>query len=1638
MAGDYIAATAAAKQHIEEIRNKKFAVGNKEPNPLTEDLHHAVTSLSAELYTKDVHFLMELIQNSEDNAYPDGVQPTLEFVLTTRDITRTGAPSTLLVFNNEVGFSKKNMESICSVGRSTKKGKRNLGFIGEKVPEWVEDYAIVSDVCDIYGVDKILPTTTIILPLKLEKVEAVKRQLSDLHPELLLFLCKIKRLSVRGCSNDPNEAETVSAIFVSSETHQKAMPSGRANSCVVHLSAKEKLESTEETCQYFIWRQAFQVKPESKVSTRNDVDDWIISLAFPFGKRLKRGASSIGIFAFLPTAMVTNFPFVIHADFILASSREAILLDNKWNIGILRCVPAAFFNAFSFCVRYPVSSMAQAFEFLPARASSIPELNNIRESIKIMVQKASIIPCKMFGGKRWCKPGVAIRIQKKFRELLCDLQNQDISLKDMFSLKKIPLYPSLDLEKYNEVLNYIGVASDCESDKWYAQCIQTCNFILQASEDSYMKLLCFIATMKYTSFSTNFKTVPFLKYVNRDGEVKLHTCSSSKKILYAVAEDGHAWLTKWNRHFGCPGGMYFVPSSTQKALISHERSAFLRSWLSSNAGWNSCTVYNYALEVFLVLTSNNEPEIAIDCARFIYHSHSHGFIPESQLNYLCKFLPIVDGSGSIRKQMAVTLVPTSRSKWARLLGPTNPFLEQNYVDIAEAYAKSYQSNGEHTPEEELLDFLAKNLRAKDLPQLLPPDMVLPLRSCLTCEEAYLLLDWIRFLRIGGLSIPEKFNQSIRDQRWMKTYSCFSCPSQSFLLDTTEKIVFEMMKIVLHDFFILDQEFYSDRIFSYVDELKYLGVKLGFDDLQRLLANRFKSLTSSSLSKDDTYSLLMFISISREKKMLDEEWLDAIREGKWLQTSQGFRAPKESLFLQSETEVEAVLKITNLPVVDESFYGSKLSTFSSELTILGVMLNIERVYDLIAQNLTFPVDVTSITGDCGLLILRCIRYMGSSASGFIDNVTDQPWLKTNSGFESPLKCILRDGEWDSLFSIVDVPIIDEGFYGDEIKSFKAEMKAIGVAVDFDGAFQMIIAQFKLLSSSHSLTPANIISLLICVRDMIQKRPSQLLEFHSSLLGEKWLKTRHGYRAPKESILFSSKWEGAGFVARGLKQPVGSGLITRDSAISLLECINCLMSKCNDQNAFVAFLDNLKRSKWLKTTFGYSVPEQCILFDPTWEGVLERTDVPSLDEDYYNADFSVFKNELRVIDVKVDPGEVCCILLRILSSKTETSSIVRMYWFLSGGEWISSRLLVLCDKYQLFGSRLYALEDYYPKELLPMFTSIFGVAKFPSTDDYMQLWNDWDLRSTRQVTAVECFSFFAFFLDNFNPCILEALQKNLTKLPATTGKSEKIYLVSKEEVFLPDDLQLKRIFENAEVPLFTWFPSQSNLSPVTPWRLNEVYNSIGVRKISESVVQKVDHPVFSNYKSKMFADSRNGLFAVGLLKIILAFLAGPMMKMPAKERHKAAKSLLELSVFETDKAIQVNYQLLLSTRSRTLEAQRSKMVFWDRSYHKLILNRSGFEDRKANIEFVSSFAQEVAEGVLSQGPVDAIYNLSKLLQIGFMFEFKEDAVEFLLIKESLKLFVEDTEFLNAEFGKRTHPRSEQLGPLTPIPSSKKRCQ
>jgi hypothetical protein len=57
------------REHVERIRRDRYYIGREEKNPLAEDLHQAVTFLSEELYSKDVHFLMELIQVTKSDLF---------------------------------------------------------------------------------------------------------------------------------------------------------------------------------------------------------------------------------------------------------------------------------------------------------------------------------------------------------------------------------------------------------------------------------------------------------------------------------------------------------------------------------------------------------------------------------------------------------------------------------------------------------------------------------------------------------------------------------------------------------------------------------------------------------------------------------------------------------------------------------------------------------------------------------------------------------------------------------------------------------------------------------------------------------------------------------------------------------------------------------------------------------------------------------------------------------------------------------------------------------------------------------------------------------------------------------------------------------------------------------------------------------------------------------------------------------------------------------------------------------------------------------------------------------------------------------------------------------------------------------
>ncbi|KAJ9140122.1 hypothetical protein P3X46_030804 [Hevea brasiliensis] len=1707
---------ATPRDHIEYLRKTWFSIGG-ETNHLAPMLSNAVEFLSAELYTKDVHFLMEIIQNAEDNDYPEGVDPSLEFVITSRDITATGAPATLLIFNNENGFSNKNIEAICNVGNSTKKGNRKRGYIGEKgigfksvflisaqpyifsngyqirfnekpcpqcklgfiVPEWVEESPSLDDIKQIYGPGSSLPTTVIILPLKPDKMKAVKQQLSSIHPEVLLFLSKIKRLSVREDNEDPG-LNTVSAIAITKETNWVTRKNIDAESFTLHLSAEGNGNDSIGECSYYIWKQKFPVRQENRVERRMEVEEWVITLAFPNGERLHRGMNAPGVYAFLPTEMVTNFPFIIQADFILASSRETILLDNVWNQGILNCVPFAFVEALISLVRTteeaPVFNLARMFEFLPVSSSPYPRLNAVRESIKAKLAEENIVPSescmeqKIF--RRPCEIG---RIMPEFWNILNNARDEGVSLLNLSSHGWYVLNSSFDQPVYDQILNFLGVGT--VNNEWYAKCIRGSNLVMGVSEETYSGLLIFLAENWQSKFcNTDMLNIPLIKYVGVDGSVRLCSVNESarNRVSLCLSEkiDHASWLIDWNREFRCVAKWFFMPRSTQQALWSFSKLHVVWHWLINHAKLTAYNVFEYAN--VLCNHVGGDRKLVIAYVHFLYNSLLQRYLSESEVKRFCGCMPLVDNYGSVITKWSVVLVPARVSKWVQLCW-ANPWVKDGYIELGEDYSYDGCYAGHSTAGNELIAFLKTYLDASDIPHITPPNDGIPTVSGpLTKRNAFLLLDWIQNLKYRGINIPKRFLTCIMEGSWLRITmngsTGYRPPSQSFLLssNTIKSGCLDVMQnvSVFVDIPLIDQSFYGDEIFKYTEVLKTIGVMFDYGEACEFVGKHLMSIaTSSTLTRSNVISVLNFVKFLREKLLSPDKFICSIKKGSWLRTSRGLRSPVGSVLYDQEWRIAE--QISDIPFIDKQYYGEGILRFKEELKLLGVIVGFNGSYHLVGEYLRSPL--TCLTAEALLLVLDCMRYSGL-AEKLVNACRSTRCLKTNLGYKSPAECFWFDPEWGCLLEIFGgFPLIDGNFYGSRISLYKMELKQLGVKVDIEEAVKVFVPTFKWRASSSSITTENVYSLLSCYRQLngTGKFPSDLMK---CIREERWLKTRLGdYRSPRDCILFGRDWEsispitllphiddsdngygmsihgyknelkgmgvvvelkhGLKFVVAGLRFPQNPRCITPKNVLSLLECIRLLLQQGH------SFADDFLQKasqKWIKTQAGYRAPDKCCLFGSEWGLYVKQTDGPFIDEEFYGFDIQSYKKELSIVGVIVDSEKGCSLLANHLASHSEFAAIVRIYDFLSvyqwksedeatgtiwvplgsqdelaKGKWADPRECVLYDKDNLFGLQLNVLEKYYDPKLLSFFSRAFDVKSSPSLDDYCKLWKAWE-RTRSKLTHAECCAFWRWVVKHRNSKMEDTLADELVKLPVVSGSGE-ILLFDKRGVFIADDLLLKDLFEKISPrPIFVWYP-QPSLPSLPQSKLLDLYRAIGVRTISESVQMK--ELSLEDVELKQ-ANPSDILIGKGLVRLILGFLADPSFNMEARRRHEAVQCLFNLTVLETLEPINVSYSLSLYS-GEIVNAEVSRKLRWDRESSKLFAqkkDRAG--GQKSLIEYATYFSKVIAEGVLWEKE-DQICALSELIKLAFLLNFDEAAVQYLMKSKNLQIFMEDEAFLSAAF-------------------------
>ncbi|RYP49446.1 hypothetical protein DL768_004856 [Monosporascus sp. mg162] len=334
---------------------------------LTKDriIGASVITLAKNLYSKDVRFIFELLQNADDNSYRHargaGDVPFVSFQIY-RD--------RIVVECNEDGFVEANLRAICNIGQSSKPaaqgyiGEKGIGFksvfkvawkvhiqsgdysfcfkhqkgqsgMGMISPEWEEpSEAIIGP----------LTRMTLFLHGDSEGVDGTTRQsiasqLNELQPAMLLFLKNLKQISIRFYDDDECVVsssllsidycgELTQPVLKKTETGNGATRSTQQKYHVTKTTARglPKSENREYSASEEE-RRAYATAP--------------VILAFPLSEDDVPKIEPQEVFAFLPVRPV-GFNFLIQSDFVTQANREDVVTTSQRNIRLLDAIADAF------------------------------------------------------------------------------------------------------------------------------------------------------------------------------------------------------------------------------------------------------------------------------------------------------------------------------------------------------------------------------------------------------------------------------------------------------------------------------------------------------------------------------------------------------------------------------------------------------------------------------------------------------------------------------------------------------------------------------------------------------------------------------------------------------------------------------------------------------------------------------------------------------------------------------------------------------------------------------------------------------------------------------------------------------------------------------------------------------------------------------------------------------------------------------------------------------------------------------------------------------------------------------------------------------------------------------------------------
>lgn len=302
-----VTSIAEARDHISHIRKSRGLDVDGGNNMNAEDLHAALemygfrtrpklelllivhARLSEQLYQRPTRFIMELIQNADDNHYEDQV-PELSLTLRGRS---------LHIACNETGFTKENIDAICRIHKSTKTNdKSGEGYVGEKgigfksvfkVADvvWISSghysfkfdkrttLGMVTPIWESFPAETRPGSTEFYLQLSEDAdLDGITKELVALQPSLLLFLRRLRKINI----TVPGQPLISLCCGMS--------PAGRI------------LSRNGDTKEYVVHEHTVTNMPGEE--RRPGITSTRLLLAFPMGKNNEPVLNEQDVFAFLP------------------------------------------------------------------------------------------------------------------------------------------------------------------------------------------------------------------------------------------------------------------------------------------------------------------------------------------------------------------------------------------------------------------------------------------------------------------------------------------------------------------------------------------------------------------------------------------------------------------------------------------------------------------------------------------------------------------------------------------------------------------------------------------------------------------------------------------------------------------------------------------------------------------------------------------------------------------------------------------------------------------------------------------------------------------------------------------------------------------------------------------------------------------------------------------------------------------------------------------------------------------------------------------------------------------------------------------------------------------------------------------